>query len=103
MMKKKILKPVLDPLEDLPVKIVSEDPEEDEDDDSEEPDELEEPDEDKHASSGQDDSTPHRGASRKELNLSSGVRRGNIPIVPAELDDRESLFADGAIGRLRPA
>ena len=87
MMKKKILKPVLDPLEDLPVKIVSEDPEEDEDDDSEEPDELEEPDEDKHASSGQDDSTPHRGASRKELNLSSGVRSGNIPIVPGELDD----------------
>ena len=69
------------------MKIVSEDPDEGDDDDSEEADELEEPDEDKHASSGQGESTPHRGASRKDLNLPSGVRSGNIPVVPGELND----------------
>lgn len=83
MMKKKILKPVPDPLEDLLVKIASEDPDPDEDDDSEEADELEEPDEDKHASSGLNDTGggTYTGPMREELGIPGTIRSGNLPVV----------------------
>jgi hypothetical protein len=72
MRKKKITETVpADPLDDLPVKLVSdEDPEDHEDGDSEEADEIQEPDEGKYESSGQDDSTPHRGGQSKRAESS---------------------------------
>ena len=95
-----------DPLDDLPVLRVMEEPEENDDDDDDDDDDSDEqePDEDKHASSGLDESTPQRGTVRKELNLPSGVRSGNIPIVPGELDDEgKPIRRCEAIGRLRLA